>query len=487
MENRYGLRMRKGFHGGWLGLALACAAWAPAQPPETDARPLALEDAIEQALAHNRDLVKGALDLQGDRLAGEAVEESLRGVRIVPEGVVGVDSDGGDSGAGLRVEKTGSYGTRVAVGAAARQIEVEGASDLRREEVRAEISQPLFRRFGPLVQNEPIVAANENLLAARRVWERDRSALVVRVVERYEGLIFLRHQIGNDEAFAARMDKLWLLADAREPQGKATRTEVMRMDLQRGEAAARLEAERTQLSIQFQEFADLLGLPLETAFRLVPPALLDLEVETPARALAVALAERPDYAQALQDIETGDRQLRIARRNLLPDMQLLARQTTFGEGEDWSDAGEFDEDDWFVGLAADMNVNLRGAQLDVARAGVDAESRRQVAEIVRNRLAVEVNTGLATYRRTRAELQLAANNRELAARRAELARALFEAGRASADSVSDAESDLIQAELSELATRREASLSAYRLLHVLGTLVPAPRDLLRPGKGTTDT
>ena len=303
------------------------------------------------------------------------------------------------------------------------------------------------------------------------------------MAELYESLILLRHQIDNDEAFAGRMEKLWLLADAREQQGKATRTEVLRMDLQRGEAASRLEIERSQLDIQFKEFANLLGMPLDSAFRLTPPALLDLDVADSARALAVALAERPDYAQALHDIETGDRRLQISRRNLLPDMRIAARQTTFGEGEAWTDAGRLDQNDWFVGLTADMNVNLRGARLEVARSGVDAESSRQVAEIVRNRLAVEVNAGLATYARSRAGLQLAARNRELAANRAELARTLFEIGRASADLVSDAEADLVRAELGEPAARREASVAAYRLLHVLGTLVPAPRELLRLEKG----
>ena len=39
--------------------------------------------------------------------------------------------------------------------------------------------------------------------------------------------------------------------------------------------------------------------------------------------------------------------------------------------------------------------------------------------------------------------------------------------------------DRVNAELSELAARREASVAAYRLLHGLGTLVPAPREILR--------
>ena len=475
-------RMRKRLQACGLLAALAWAASAPAQSPGPEAPSLTLDAAIERALEHNRDLVKGALDLQGQRLAEEQAREAARDIRIVPEGAAGVGPGGADWSAGARAEATGSYGTRVAVGAAARQIEVEGASDLRREEVRVEVSQPLLRNFGPLVRNEPVVAAGENGLAARRAWERDRSALVVRVVELYEGLIYLRRQIESDEAFAARMERMWMLAGAREQQGKASRTEVLRMDLQRGEAASRLETERSQLDIQFLEFADVLGLPLDSTFRLTPPAMLDLDVREADRALAVALDERPDYAQALQDIETGDRRLRLARRNLLPDLQLSARQTTFGEGAEWSDAGRLDQDDWFVGLAADMNLNLRGARLEIARAGVDAEARRQVAEIVRHRLAIEVSSGLAAYRRARAEVGLAGRNLELAANRAELARALFEAGRAGADSVSDAEADRIRAELSELAARREASVSAYRLLHVLGTLVPAPREILRNEK-----
>ncbi len=475
--------MRKGFQGWLVAGALGLALPVLAQAPEGDAMPLSLEEAIEQALAHNRELVKGALDIQGYRLAEERARETAHGIQIVPEGSVGAGSSGSETvRAGLGVQATGSHGTRVSVGGAVRQIEVDGAAAQRRGEIRVEVEQPLFRNFGPLVQDEPVVAASETLLAARRAWERDRSALVVEVVALYEGLIYLRHQIDSDEAFSARMERLYALARAREPQGKATRTEVLRMDLQRGEAALRLETERAQLAIQFQEFAHLLGLPLDAAFRLSPPALLDLEVADAGRALAVALSERPDYAQALQDIETGDRQLRLARRNLLPDLRLTARQTTFGEGEEWSDAGRLDQDAWFAGLTADMNLNLRGARLDVARSGLAAEASRQVAEIVRNRLAVEVNSGLSTYRRTRATLQLAARNRELAANRAALARSLFEAGRASADSVSDAESDLVDAELGELAARREASVSAYRLLHVLGTLVPAPREILRAEK-----
>ena len=72
---------------------------------------------------------------------------------------------------------------------------------------------------------------------------------------------------------------------------------------------------------------------------------------------------------------------------MVADLKLLARQTTYGEGGEWSDAGRLDQEDWFVGLTADMNLNLRGARLEVARSELDAEARRQVVELGRSRLA----------------------------------------------------------------------------------------------------
>ena len=475
--------MVKWVQAGLISAVLAGGAhvWTPAAEPARQR--LSLTDAIERALEHNRDLVKGALELTGDELGHERAREAVRQLVIAPEGGAGHGSSGDEFRAGLHAEATGAYGTRIVAATAASQLPIASGPNVRRQEVRVEMSQPLFRQFGPLVQHEPIVTAHETWLAARRVWERERSALVLRVVEQYEGLIFLHHQMERDEAFAGRMERLRALAEVREQQGRAARTEVLRVEFQWGEAQARLEASRAQRSIQFQAFADLLGLPLETEFELMPPDLLVLDEADAPRAVGVALACRPDYAQALQDIATADRRQRLAQRQLLPDLRLAARHTTYGEGDEWGAAGRLDQSDWFVGVLADMNLNVREARLGAQQAAVDTEARRQVAEIVRNRLALEVNAGWAHYRQARRQLELAAQQLALAVNRAELAQSLFEVGRLRADSVSDAELDRANAELNELAARRDASLAAYRLLHGVGTLVPASPDILVQNEG----
>ena len=85
-------RMRKGIPAWLVAAAVALAGTVFAQTP-AEALPLTLEDAIARALEHNRQLVKGALDLQGYRLAEERARETARGIQIVPEGSAGAGAD----------------------------------------------------------------------------------------------------------------------------------------------------------------------------------------------------------------------------------------------------------------------------------------------------------------------------------------------------------------------------------------------------------
>lgn len=480
--------LMSGFPFRWfVAAALAWGAVLPVQaeePPEPDPQLILLEDAIARALQYNRDLLLQALEVDTAELDIARANESVRAFSITPEGSLRATGDGPEGSAGLAASVTVPHGGTIRLRGIATQW--ESGEDLpawRRGEVSVEVSQPLFRRFGTLVRNEPVRLATDSHRAALRRMARAQSALVLDVVTAYEELIYLFHQIEADAAFAARMERLAALAEAQERQGHASRTEVLRMALQRGEADARLASGRAELEIATQSFANLLGLALDADFTLQAPALLQLAEVPPERALAVAMLERPDYAQALEEIRIGGRKKRLAQRELLPDIRLVARHTRYAEGGEWHDARRLDETDWAVGLQADMDLNLRGARLGVRRAEMTEESLKQTAEITRYRLALEVNSALMNYRRTRAELALAESNRELAAGRSELAGVLFAGNRATANTVSDAEADLILKELEALAVRRNASIAAYRVLHVLGTLLPAPPELLEEAPG----
>jgi outer membrane protein TolC len=461
----------------WLATAIPAFSESPLSPDEPS-QAWTLDAAIARALEHNLELARGALGVEAQSLEAARAREAVRNIRVTPLGAAETGEDSSLWRAGLEAAATLPWGTTLAAASTASQVELDGADPTRRAEVSVSVSQPLFRNFGSLVRDEPAVLAAESYRAARRAWERERSSLALEVAEAYESLVCRLRQLECDEAQARLLERLAALAEIRERRGRASRTEVLRLGLQRGEAESRIETDRAELAIGFESFANLLGLPPDTPFDLSPPPLLELDDPSPDRALALAVRERPDYAQALDDIASADRHARIARRALLPDLALTAKHVRYGEDAAWSDASRFDETDWRVGLEGRMNLDIREALLDSRKAGTEAEGRRRAAEIVLQRLALEVHSARTEYLRARRERELSGRNLALADRRAELARALFEAGRGTADAVSDAEADALSARLRELEAQRAAACSAYRLLHALGTLVPASPDLL---------
>ena len=453
---------------------------APAAEPAPTPPPLSLEDAIQCALSNNLSLARSATGLDAASFAAQAALEDARHVSVSPVGAASASDDASSWRSGLEVGTTLPPGTRLSIASLASSTDLDDASASRRAEIRASVSQPLFKRFGSLVQMESARLADESFRAARRAWERDRSALVVSVVERYEELVCLRQKIESHSAQARRLLRLLRLAEARERRGLASPSEVLRLRLQLGEAEARVESSRAALSSAFEAFADMLGLPLDSRFSLSPPPLLDLDVPEPSAALDLALRLRPDMAQAAEDVSASRRSLLLARRALLPDLSLSASHSFYGQDSSWSGAAGLDDSEWRVSLEGAVDFNAASARLDSRRAAAKLDASRQSVDIVRRRIALEVSAARTEFFRARRDLALASENRNLADSRAALARALFEAGRASADSVSDAEADALSSVLAELEAHRAASVAAYRLLHVLGSLLPCPEDLLQP-------
>ncbi len=440
---------------------------------------LTIDQAISMAVQRNRDLIRSDLSVRQSELGVQSAKSVFRPT-VKPEGSVGTTGDGTEWSYGLAAEKLTTWGTGIRLSGGVRDLGDAAGESNRYASVQVEASQPLFRNFGPLVNAEALTQAGEQVKRARRQWEQQKADLILQVVRTFEQIIRLREQIRADEAYFDRMDKLYALTKARESQGRTTRVDSLRVELQRGEAQSRLENSRESLTSLSRDLADLLGLPLETSFDLVVPPLLEISLLPAEDAVDLAFRNRLDYAQAMQDLGTSLRQVRIAKRGYLPNVSLSTRYRQFGQGADTSEAMDLDEDEWFVGLSGDVDFNPSQTRIAVRQALVDAESTREAIEIQRYSIAREVLKGMSDYRRTHSELEIAARNSKLAQSRAELARNLFQMGRGDNFTVTDAEQSAIEAQIRLLAARAEASISGYEFMRSVGTLVETPDELKPP-------
>jgi len=458
-------------------------AWLPvlgsSQGPTSET--LDLSRAIQMALAKNRTLAQSALGTSIGVLDIVRAETAFK-LDVRPE--LYLDAEGGQTivAGGLSASKKLPWGTRVSVQGLMAGASGDGSS-LRQKTLLVEISQPLFRNFGTLIQEEPVIQARHNYRTSLRALEIQKDAVAFRVVESYESILQLERQVLVEQASADRMEKLARLARAKEVLGRTKRVDTLRAELLRGQAQFRLESIRERLSFEQRDFAELLGAKPDAVFDLKPTVLLEVNVPPLEEALRTALQNRLDYAQALQDGADAARGVRIAGRSLIPGLSLVGRKN-------WTAGDSFgitstQPNQWSVGLSLDMSLNRKEERAALEQALLYGSSADLSTGIVELAIAREVNQQRAAYRRAQAELKIAERNKDLAASRRKLAQQLFELGRSDQFSVTDAEETFLLAENQWLSSRAEASLAGYRFLHVLGTLIETPNDL-KPGSVSED-
>lgn len=440
---------------------------------ESGAARLTLERALDLALSQNRNLAITSLGTDTASLAVSNARSDF-GLNARPEvSLSATDGDGDSSSFGIVASKKLTTGTELS----SRIVREEfGGTGGNQERLVVEISQPLFRFASRLIIEEPIVQARGQLTRARRQLASQKQDLVVAVVREYENILRLEQQLKADRQSYERSRTLYRSTHAKEALGRASRIDTLRVNLQQGQALSRLEADRERLESARRSFAELLGFEPRVRFDLRPTVPLDIDVPSVDETLRTALANRLDYAQALQDHRDARRGVRVAQKGLWPDLRLVAR---YEHINDPFAGGFVDDDRVFVGLTAGTELNRVRQRNALSQARIEARSATRFIRLIELSIARELQQRLLAYRRASADLKIRERNLEHARARLELARRLYEIGRGDNFTVTDAEEAFVQAESQRLAGKSDASITAYELLRTMGTLTDVP-DNLKP-------
>lgn len=454
-----------------LGQHIACASES-----------IDLSQAINYALTQNKTLVRTALDVDATRFGIDVSQADFR-LSVRPQ--ASVNSTGGDNGYsyGLVTSKKLLSGTELSISGGVDEIPDNlNSLGLRQgRRVQVAISQPIFRNFGTLIHGEGLIQSNNDLKTAQRRYELQKNDLVISVVETYESLLRLQRQVQSETDSFERMEQLHRVTEAHERLGQTTRVDTLRVALLRGEAASRLKVAQERLTSTQKDFVELLGFPLDQELELAPVPVLAIDVPEIDEAVRIALENRVDYAQALQDREDALRNVQIARRSLLPDVRLSVGHEWWDQSAGASSALNLDDNVWFFRVSVGTDLNRAIERAKVGNAQLREKSSSELIEIIELSIARLVQQHLLAYRRAIEELDIAERNFDLAASRAELTRRLFTLGRVDNFSVTDAETAFIQSESRLFLAQSESTNSGYRLMRAMGTLVETP-GYLKPNR-----
>ena len=312
--------------------AVGFASAEPAVPGGPDsvrlAEPLelSLAGAIELALTNNRDLVNAQLSRAVQRMSLRVAERQFR-----PDGSIAPytdyhilgpeDAEYTASGVALGVNMRIPTGGRF-------DVLLNNMVDRRNGDAYGSVmtigfTQPLLKGGGVAVNMASLKnarnAEKSNVLALRSAITSTINA----VIRSYRGFVQSQRGLEISEGSLQRaqaqreVNKLLIESGRMAEQDLVqNETSVAGRELSLTEARNRLDAARLSL-IEVLDIESHVSLELTDALTVEPLALSRLDI---ARALAVALANRPDYLQALLRLDNAETELMLAKNNRLWDL-----------------------------------------------------------------------------------------------------------------------------------------------------------------------
>jgi outer membrane protein TolC len=340
----------------------------------------------------------------------------------------------------------------------------------------ATITQPLLQGAGISV-TEPLTQAERDVVYAIRSFVRFRRTLFVGVLSAYYRVLQQRQVVENEQR---NYENLANLRERGEWMSKAGETAEFQVDqIRQDELSAenRLGVARQVYQNRLDEFKITLGLPTEARIvldpdegrRLVDEGVVAIDLP-PNRLVEIALQSRLDLMTACDRVEDAERKVEVAEDDLLPGLDLSAALTTDTEGDAQPVNFQADRTDYSVGFELDLPLDRLAERNAYRDRLIGLDKQRRDAEELRDQVAQGVRDGWRQYTRTRSSYEIQRASLQLAERRVESSVLLFEAGRADARDVLEAQDDLVRAQnglANALVDYKVASLELARDMDIL--------------------
>ncbi len=460
-------------------------------PPVPVPPVLSLQDALRIAARCNRDYVERteSLYLSALALTGTRFQFSPR-FRATLSYLV-TDATGREpadtAAADLSASQVLPTGGTITAGASA-----DGSLDRNAGEafsagstLSASLRQPLLRGAGWEASHESLTQAERSVVYAVRDFSRYREQFLADVTRRYYDILSRRTVLRNTEERYAAVEFQKKRTDALFSIGRQDKIEVLRAENDLLRVENDVVDARDALSLSADEFKVFLGLPTTVKFDLAEEEPPFVKVDVPLdAAVAAALSNRFDLANRREQLEDAERGLRMAKRNLLPDLSFQASWTGTSPSSSDLRAQAYRTQTGSAGLFLEIPLQqtLERNALRAAEVALDRE-RRGLQEF-RDGIVVEVRETLRRLRQAAKSLEIQERIIQVEGKRVEKAAIDFEAGRIGNRDLLESRQSLTDAKNDRVRRVVDYELARIDLERAMGTLELGPDGSWRARRGT---
>lgn len=341
-------------------------------------------------------------------------------------------------------------------------------------------SVPLLRGAGQVAREDRIQAERDLIYAARQ-FERFRRSFFFAIADEFLNLVVLAQNIENAERQVESFERLERRARAFVETGRETPIDLARARQDTLFARDRLNRQRESYRLAVDRYKVRLGLDPEDEIVIVSDDI-DLPVPevTVDEAVAMAMAYRLDLQTRRDQLDDAQRQLRIARNDLLPDLNLGG--TVLIPTDDRRNRAGLDfspgDTSFEAGITFGLPLDREIERIGVRQAQINLERSLRSYDEFRDSVAVDVRSSVRNIERALFSLQIQNENVRVAETNQEAIEAAPD--RATARDRSEAVDNLLRALDERDSARRDLQVA------ILAYLLETGKLRVRPD-GTIDT
>ena len=314
--------------------------------------------------------------------------------------------------------------------------------------LRFGFSQPLLRNFGFKVSRREILVARNNLDISIRQFEKTLLETIYRVEEAYWNLAYsIEYLKVMQQSLKLAQD---LLAKNRKEVevGKLAEIEILNAEATVASREADILQAETLIRRNEDILADLLNLKelgeLDRA-KIVPvdrPDFIQMEISLE-EALTIAYTQSPDLKVQRKTIETNELNMKVAKNQLLPSLDLSFSywspglsgteiifdpvnpfappigEVAYPPSDAVNEAFSFEYDNWNVGLTLSIPLSSFTTKADYVRARMETEKSQLELKNVERQIFLEVRDAVREMDTSYQRVQAYRVSRELAQKRLE--------------------------------------------------------------------
>jgi len=329
---------------------------------------------------------------------------------------------------------------------------------------------PLQRGAG-VVNLEPLIRAERELVYEVRQFEDFRRTFAVQVATQYFRLLALQSSIANRRFNYVVLENLTEQTQALYAAGRLNFLNVQRAQQSQLSAENSLIDSEDAYAASLDNFKVLIGMPIEEELEVVS---VQLDVDVPdfeEDAPELALKYRLDLQTQRDRIEDAQRAAQVARNGLLPDLDLSARGSLRNEADEPAHQIDDDSAQYSVALNMDWPIDRLRERNLYRRALIALERAQRNFVQVRDNIIADVREAVRNIRSAQATLQIQQRAVELAQRRLEFSTESLVQGRATdSREVVEAQQSLLSAQDQFDRARAELQIQVLTFLRDTGIL-----------------